>query len=224
CVRRARARAVLISALRAVLPPGVALGRADPTAPETGLWPGESAAMRRAIPARRREFAAGRRAARAAMQALDVPAAAVLPGPDRAPIWPDGIIGSISHDGGACVAIAARQGKITCLGLDLEPAEALPHDMIETLCTKAERDAIAAHDLLGRAVFCAKEAVYKAQYPLSRQMLEFHDLETNIDLAEGHFEARFTRACPPFQAGARMAGRIVVAQGHICALVVLYST
>lgn len=212
---------MLISALRAVLPPGVALGSADPTAPETGLWSGESAAMARAIPARRREFAAGRRAARDAMEALDLPGSVILPGPDRAPLWPDGIIGSISHGGGTCFALIAQRGAITGLGIDLEPAEALPADMVETVCTGPERAAIKDHDLMGRATFCAKEAAYKAQYPLSRQMLEFHDLETGIDLAEGRFEARFTRACPPFQAGARMAGRIVIDRGLVAAVVVL---
>ena len=214
---------MLARALRAVVPPGVAVGAADPTAPTTGLWPEESAAMARAIPARRREFAAGRRAARAAMQALDLPAAAILPGPDRAPVWPDGVIGSISHGGGACLALVARQGVITGLGIDLEPAERLPQDMVEAVCTGPEHAAITGHYLLGRVIFCAKEAVYKAQYPLSHQTLEFHDLETGIDLAEGQFEARFTRACPPFQLGARIVGRIVIAEGLILAVVVLFA-
>ncbi|SHL55834.1 4'-phosphopantetheinyl transferase EntD (siderophore biosynthesis) [Roseovarius marisflavi] len=212
---------MLVSALRAVLPPGVALGSADPTAPETGLWPGESAAMRRAIPSRRREFAAGRRAARDAMATFDVPGTAIFPGPDRAPIWPDGITGSISHGGGTCLALVARRGAITGLGIDIEPAEVLPADMVETVCTGPERAAVKDHDLMGRVIFCAKEAAYKAQYPLSREMLEFHDLETGIDLDKRQFEARFTRACPPFQAGARMVGRIVIAQGLVAAVVVL---
>lgn len=212
---------MLASALRAMLPPGVALGTVDPKAPELGLWFEESAAMARAVPARRREFAAGRRAARDAMEALDLPAAAILPGPDRAPIWPEGVVGSISHGGGACLALVARQGVITGLGIDLEPTEALPQDMIEAVCTKPERAAIKDHDLLGRVIFCVKEAVYKAQYPLSHQMLEFHDLETSIDLTEGRYEARFKRACPPFQAGAQIGGRIVIAQGLISAIVVL---
>lgn len=212
---------MLISALRAVLPPGVALGSADPAAPENGLWPGESAAMARAIPARRREFAAGRRAARDAMQALDLPPTAILPGPDRAPIWPDGITGSISHGGGTCLALVARRGAITSLGIDLEPAEPLPPDLVETVCTGPEHDAIKDHDLLGRVIFCAKEAAYKAQYPLSREILEFHDLQTMIDLAGGQFEARFTRTCPPFQAGAQMVGRIVIARDLVAAVVVL---
>ncbi|WP_300551135.1 4'-phosphopantetheinyl transferase superfamily protein [Roseovarius sp.] len=212
---------MLIPALRAVLPSEVALAEADPLAPETGLWPQESDAMARAVPSRRREFAAGRRAARDAMAALDLPAAAVLPGPDRAPIWPDGVVGSISHGGGACLALVARQGRVIGLGIDIEPAEALPSDMIETVCTLGERHSLAAHALLGRVIFCAKEAAYKAQYGLSRQMLGFHDLDTTVDLDRGRFEVRFIRDCPPYQAGARMPGQIVIAQGLICAVVVL---
>ncbi|MDA3856905.1 MAG: 4'-phosphopantetheinyl transferase superfamily protein, partial [Roseovarius sp.] len=114
-----------------------------------------------------------------------------------------------------------RQGAITGLGIDLEPAEALPQDMLETVCTGQEQAATKDHDLWGRMIFCAKEAVFKAQYPLSRQTLEFHDLETSIDLAEGQFEACFTRACPPFQPRARITGHIVIAEGLILAVVVL---
>ena len=63
--------AALIAALRARLPEGLALAASDPCAEATGLWPEEATAIARAVPNRRREFAAGRRAARRAPEPLD---------------------------------------------------------------------------------------------------------------------------------------------------------
>ena len=95
----------LAQALRALLPPGLAIGWSDPTA-AAPLWPGE--ALPGAIPRRQTEFSAGRAAARAAMTSLGFAAAAIPAAPDRAPVWPPGITGSISHSATACLAILGR--------------------------------------------------------------------------------------------------------------------
>uniref|UniRef100_UPI0026261A5F 4'-phosphopantetheinyl transferase family protein n=1 Tax=uncultured Roseovarius sp. TaxID=293344 RepID=UPI0026261A5F len=205
------------------LPPGAALGQADPTAPATGLMPIETAAMTRAIPARMREFAAGRRAARAAMLALGRPPGTVSQGTDRAPIWPKGITGTLSHGGGACIALVASTQTTAGLGLDLEPAETLPADLLDTVCTPVER-LMAARDqsgLLARMIFCAKEASYKAQYPQTRQILDFHDLEIDFDGSGDRFITRLRRPCAPFRAETRWAGQILVKDSIVAALVIL---
>lgn len=210
----------LTAALRALLPPGVALGQADPTAPATGLMPIETAAMTRAIPARQREFAAGRRAARAAMAALGLPPAPIPPGRDRAPIWPEGLTGTISHGAGGCLALVARLGDFAGLGLDLEPATALPDDLMETVCTTQER---ARHTsaLASRLIFCAKEATYKAQYGQSGQLLEFHDLAVTLSPDVSRFTATLMRPCPPFVEDTTFSGHLVIADGLTVALVIL---
>ncbi|SEM91091.1 4'-phosphopantetheinyl transferase EntD (siderophore biosynthesis) [Roseovarius tolerans] len=210
----------LTATLRALLPPGVALGQADPTAPVTGLLPQEAAAMARAVPARQREFAAGRRAARAAMITLGLPSALVPQGGDRAPVWPDGLTGTISHGAGTCLALVARVGDFAGLGLDLEPATALPDDLRDTVCTTQDR---ARHTsaLAGRLIFCAKEATYKAQYVLSRQLLEFHDLAVTLSPDVSRFTATLLRPCPPFAEGTTFSGHLAIADGIIAALITL---
>jgi 4'-phosphopantetheinyl transferase EntD len=212
----------LIAALRGILPEGVALAASDPSAPETGLWPEEAAGITRAVPGRRREFAAGRRAARAALADIGLPPAAIPMGADRAPVWPAGVTGSISHGAGVCVALVAYSDRLAGLGLDLEPAEALPKDMLDTVCTPVERAAVArdAHGLLGRQIFCAKEASYKAQYVQSHTLLAFHDLEITFDAA-GQFMARLRCPCPPFPVGTQWPGRLVMGDGIIAAVVAL---
>lgn len=210
----------LTAALRALLPPGVALGQADPTAPATGLMPEEAAAMTRAIPARMREFAAGRRAARAAMTSLDLPPAPIPQGVDRAPLWPDGLTGTISHGAGTCLALVACVGDFAGLGLDLEPATALPDDLMDTVCTTQDR---ARHTsaLAGRLIFCAKEATYKAQYSQSRQLLEFHDLAVTLSPDVSRFTATLLRPCTPFSEGTTFSGHLVIEDRIIAALITL---
>ncbi|MGX0878821.1 4'-phosphopantetheinyl transferase EntD [Roseovarius sp. MBR-154] len=210
----------LTAALRALLPPGTALGQADPAAPASGLMPEEAEAMSRAIPARQMEFAAGRRAARAAMAALGLPPAPIPQGVDRAPLWPDGLTGTISHGAGACVALVARRSDIAGLGLDLEPATPLPEALTDTVCTPQER---ARHisPLAARLIFCAKEATYKAQYTQSGCLLEFHDLAVTLAPDATRFTATLTRHCPPFRQGTAFSGDLAIADRIIVAVVIL---
>lgn len=212
----------LIEALRAILPEGVALAACDPRAEATGLWPAEASAMARAVPARQREFAAGRRAARAALAGIGMAPAAIPMGPDRAPVWPKGATGTLSHGAGTCLALAGRIVDWAGLGLDLEPAEPLPGNILHLICTPAERDTVTRDQtaLLARQIFCAKEAAYKAQYTQSRTMLEFHDLEVTFE-ATDRFTARLQISCPPFVQGTHFAGRVVLADGIIAAVVAL---
>lgn len=214
--------AALITALRARLPEGLALAASDPCAEATGLWPEEATAIARAVPNRRREFAAGRRAARSALGALGHAPAAIPMAPDRAPHWPEGVTGTISHGAGICLALLGHSKDWAGLGLDLEPALPLPDDILTTICTPAEQAAFAQDrgGLLSRRLFCAKEATYKAQYAQSRRLLSFHDLEITFD-GPHRFSAELLTACPPFVPATRFAGHIVEADGILAAVVAL---
>ncbi|HWS27500.1 MAG TPA: hypothetical protein VN259_13150, partial [Xanthomonadales bacterium] len=78
---------------------------------------------------RRREFLAGRLAAHAALTALGERGAVGRQG--RAPVWPQGCSGSISHANGCAVAVAASARHWQALGIDLEaPIKA---DVVPTL-------------------------------------------------------------------------------------------
>lgn len=174
---------VLERALDALLPRGAA-GAVEFACEAMGdLAPGEAAAIASAVPARRAEFAAGRRAARRAMARLGYAPAAILTGADRAPVWPAGLIGSITHCDGHCMAVVAPTGAIRALGIDLEGDGPLPDDLVDTVCTATECRWLATlpqaeRGSAAKRVFGAKEAAYKMQYPLTRRFLEFHDVET----------------------------------------------
>jgi 4'-phosphopantetheinyl transferase EntD len=208
----------LVASIRAAVPRGIAVAVENPAAGTFGLLPGE--ALDRAVPKRLAEFAAGRRAARAAMAMLGLPALAIPHGPDRAPEWPKGVQGSISHTEGLCLAMAGQSGDWLGLGLDLEPDIGLDPALWQDILRSEERAAIQTlpDTMQGQAalaVFVAKEAVYKAQYPTSRTVFDFQVLK--VDLDRDHFVARFTIDVPGFAQGTTVPGQFCRGGGTIAA-------
>ncbi|MEB8386041.1 4'-phosphopantetheinyl transferase superfamily protein [Rhodobacteraceae bacterium KMM 6894] len=220
------AHATLAEALRALFPADVAVVVTDPTAPHGAPLPDELPAIARAGPKRRIEFAAGRAAIRQAMQALDAAPCAVPAGPDRAPIWPEGIVGSLSHCDTACVAALGRTPRLRAIGIDIEADIGLSPDLIPTICSLAERAWLSTQPedqraLLAKLIFCAKECAYKCQYPVTQVLFDFDTLEITPDLDTGQFEATFTREIGCFAAGTCLSGRFAVTGGVIACGMVL---
>ena len=194
---------------RGIIPAGHGLGTSDPrqTYP---AFPGETA---HGVPRRIAEFRAGRAAARAALVELGLPPRAIPAGADRAPIWPLGLQGSITHTESLCLASIGRGMGI---GLDLEPATPLDDDLRPSILRPEEAQFSAIE---AKLVFCVKEAAYKAQYARSRQLFDFHTLAVTLD--QGQFVARFIDEVPPFSAGAELHGRWADVDGHFLAVAVL---
>ncbi len=185
----------LEDALRGVFGPGIGVGVTDPRIDYGGLYPAEEGATTRMAPKRRLEFTSGRHAARTAMADIGVEPAAIVMGDDRAPVWPDGVIGSIAHCGTACISAVARKGSMRSIGLDIEKATPLAVDLWDTICTDTELEWLTAQPtktlgLRAKQIFTAKEAVYKAQYPLTGQLIGFGDVELDLDQHGTNFTAR----------------------------------
>jgi 4'-phosphopantetheinyl transferase EntD len=195
----------LAAALAAALP-GAGIGWADPRATAPGNLPIG------AIPARRTEFAAGRAAAAQALAALGITAGVPM-GDDRAPVWPAGIYGSITHTKTMALAAVTTAGAI---GIDLEPEDAVAADLW-THVLRPEECAIARQNpALATRIFCAKEAVFKAQYPRTKLMFGFDRLLITLDGAG--FAARFMADTGPIAAGHVWPGQLICAEGHILAV------
>lgn len=150
------------------------------------LYPEEEALLERAVLKRRREFTAVRACARRAMEKLGVPARPVLPGERGAPVWPDGLAGSMTHCQGYCAAALVRAADLASLGIDAEPHAPLPEGVLSSVALPQETARIGglAEELpavhWGRLLFSAKESVYKAWFPLTGKWLDF--LEADLDL------------------------------------------
>lgn len=204
-----------------LFPGGVAVGVSDPCRDGAQPWGAEAAHLDKAVPKRRREFAAGRSAARDAMAKLGQTPVPVLAGSDRAPVWPKGVRGSISHSSTLCAA--ALTDAPLWLGLDLEPDSPLNADLLPTICAPTEAARIAGPEQLrlAKLVFSAKEAAYKAQYPATGVVFGFHQFDVIIDLVQNAFTATFTKNVGEFDAGRHIEGRFVRAFDHIITAVAI---
>jgi 4'-phosphopantetheinyl transferase EntD len=212
-----------------LFPAGVVALDAPPADLVDALRAEERSVVERAVERRRFEYATARFLARSAMERLGVPAAAVVPGADRAPIWPDAIVGSITHTDGLCAVAVARAGAIVSIGFDVEPDSPVADALVARICRPEEIaaiDALAAGDererlALARLVFSAKEAFYKCQYARSRAWLGFQDASVTLDLPAGRFVATPRRDAGPFAAGTPFEGRLARRDALLATAVVL---
>lgn len=167
--------------LEGLLPPVVAVEEsAGAMAGE--LWPVERLAVAGAAGRRVSDFAAGRAAARSALARLGHPAVAVPVGRRRQPVWPPGVVGSITHTEGHVAAAVAWADDVRALGIDVEKVDAVGPDLALHVVGPAE--AGPWRQAMGRAwaaaVFSLKESVFKATYPLAGVELGFLDVATDV--------------------------------------------
>lgn len=185
-----------------ILPEVVACAEAfgDPT--DAVLFPGEEALVARAVDKRRREFTTGRHCARRALSTLGVAPVPILIGEAGAPAWPSGVVGSITHCTLYRAAAVASARDVLAIGVDAEPNQPLPDGVLKLISLPGERAllrdlaAAAPGTNWDRLLFSAKEAVYKAWFPLARRWLGFADADIAISAADGTFRARLLVAAP----------------------------
>jgi 4'-phosphopantetheinyl transferase EntD len=184
---------VLASALDQLSLPGILIGhrRISPN-DDRALLAEEAEAFSGAAAVVRRASGAARLVARQLLKQLGFPPSALPKAGSGEPIWPTGVVGSLAHDDQVAIAAVARSNAIVTLGVDVEPAEPLPHDLLAMVATAEEQLKIADDPFGGRLLFAAKEAVYKAVYPIDRVFLEHHQIV--IDLANQRASTRTGRS------------------------------
>jgi 4'-phosphopantetheinyl transferase EntD len=185
----------MADALDAILPKGaVAVERGAIRAEDAGLdevpelYPVEEKLIAGASERRRREFAEARWCAREALRRLGVAPGAIPATPDGAPVWPEGVVGSITHKGGYRAAVVVRREDLAGIGIDAEPDQRLPEGVLETIASPAELDRVEA--LLERSpgiawdrlLFCAKEAAVKAAQPLGLGLAGVRSVRVTLEL------------------------------------------
>lgn len=180
-----------------ILPTQVASYEMFEDSAEAELFPEEEALICDSVESRRREFTSGRHCARQALARLgySVPQP-VLQGARGAPVWPRAVRGSITHCRGYRAAAVGKISKLISVGIDAEPNLPLPDGVLEAVALPEEQ--VMIKELLtnipevhwDRALFSAKESVYKTWYPLTRRPLEFEDAMIHFDPSDGTFSAR----------------------------------
>lgn len=181
--------------MRDLLPPGVHVAESFGDPPGAVLLPEEEPAVARAVDRRRREYTTVRHLARRALSCLGHGGAALPPGADRAPRWPTGVVGALTHCDGYRAAAVADAAVLAAVGIDAEPHEALPPYTLNGVTLPEEREHLARlrsarpEFSWDRILFSAKESVYKAWYPITGAWLGFEEAVLTFDPA-GSFRAR----------------------------------
>ena len=212
-----------------ILPAKVAAAERWDDPPEAALLPEEEPAVANAVAKRRREFTTVRHCARLAMAQLGVPPAPIPRGERGAPSWPAGVVGSMTHCAGYRAAVAAHATDVLSLGIDAEPHGPLPDGVERAVTLPEERDHLrrlaAAHPQVhwDRLLFCAKEAVYKTWFPLTRRWLGFEDARLAIDPLVGTFTVRLLVPGPTLATGelTQLTGRWLARDGLVLTAIVL---
>jgi 4'-phosphopantetheinyl transferase EntD len=201
---------------------------ADP--PDLTPMPDEEPLIARSVAKRRNEFITVRHCARIALGQLGLPTVPILKGDKGEPCWPDGVAGSLTHCAGYRGAVVGRSGVVRSVGVDAEPHDALPDGVLDAISLAVERRELAtlpAGVHWDRILFCAKEATYKAWFPLTKRWLGFEDAHITFDVdgsgSAGGFESAIlvdgsTLSGPPLTA---LRGRWSVARELVLTAIVL---
>ncbi|MER9733359.1 4'-phosphopantetheinyl transferase superfamily protein [Mesorhizobium sp. M0217] len=148
---------------------------------EVALFASEVAAMKRAVAKVHRQSGAARIIARTLLGKLGFPPMPILKTQSGVPTWPAGIVGSLAHHDTVAAAAIAETKAIGALGIDIEPNEPLPSGLIDLVVTSREKSMYDSRLLQRRDLFVLKEAVYKAFFPLCNEILDFQDVEIDIN-------------------------------------------
>jgi len=191
------------------------------------LFPQERAVVAGAVARRRAEFTTVRACARDALAAMGRPPVPLLPGELGAPIWPSGVIGSMTHCEGYCAAAVACSDDVAALGIDAEPHGPLPEGVLELISSGEERAALEKLPVSegiawDRVLFSAKESVYKAWFPVARAWLDFHEATVEL-VPDGTFTARILIPGPtlPARLLTGFSGRWDTASGLVTTSIVV---
>ncbi len=179
-----------------LLAQNIEFAQADPSRMEGSLYPQEDIFEGATARKRRQEFTAGRLLAREVLSRFGIHEFPLKVGESREPLWPPGVIGSITHAKGICAVAAGRLSEIVGLGIDAERVDRLKEDILPTVCTPEELhflNSLPTGERLSHAmlIFSAKESFYKCQYPLTRQWVGFKDVGIQLVREEKKFQILF---------------------------------
>ena len=156
------------------------------------LYSEEQACIVHASESRQKEFKAGRMAAKQALAQLDIDRFPLLKGEQGEPLWPEGVVGSISHSDDVCIVSVAHADRLKSLGVDIQKRRSLKEGIERMICTQAELslDWNEGKDTALLILFAAKEAAYKALYPRVKKHIGFKDVTTEFE-ADNQYSITF---------------------------------
>jgi len=159
----------------------------------TSLYPEENEVVQNAVQKRRNEFHSSRQCAREALKALGFPLMAILKDEDRKPIWPDKVVGAITHSGEICAAAVALKEELAGVGVDIEQVGRMKSEIQERVLNPEEIQRKESSELdsqiYATVIYSAKESLFKALYPMNHHWFGFEDASLELDTETGSFKA-----------------------------------
>jgi 4'-phosphopantetheinyl transferase EntD len=215
----------VIAALRHFTREGVVVEGGDLEPHGEELFPDEFVLVEKAVTVRQREFRAGRVYVRKALNQLGLSGVPIGRRTQRDPVWPSGIVGSITHNRWMCAVAVARSASVRALGIDIEDDQPIDIDCaayvtsVREMRWRTEFESLRSKDL-PKTLFAIKESVFKAYYPSTRAFLDFCDIEVELELRGDRFCASLVNDYKPSFRGIRsFEGRYGFAGGAIAVYV-----
>lgn len=162
------------------------------TSPKLGAFRQSSLKQNKSIK-RIKEFSLGRLAAQLALKKLGIKNTTIIAkGASGEPLWPKGTVGSITHSANFAICVVARKSKLSAVGIDLEQRKRFKDAKIAKRVCLAEEalwiQASSRHATLRTAMmFSAKEAIYKALFPLYGKYFGFKKVRLKWDDESSRF-------------------------------------
>lgn len=182
--------------------------------------------LRSAVAKRRADYLAGRYAARQLLQNAGCESAVTI-GADRAPVWPAGWWGSISHTDKWAIAILAPYRANLRLGVDIETLRPeVMREIATTFTTASERNLLVTPSLPYETAlliaFSAKESLFKALYPQVQHIFGFEAARLcELNPQQNRFTLELTMPLAPgLHAGYCIHGDYFFAEDSVITLIV----
>lgn len=150
------------------------------------IFPSEQEIVGSAVDKRKAEFSTGRALAARSLQLLGVPRQPILKGSKNEPLWPTGLVGSITHTSEICIVAVARESVCGGVGVDVEKCDANVSELAHLIFSSGEAERYMARtgrhrDDTVRRTFSAKESVFKAVFVHLGRFVDFDEVSIEFD-------------------------------------------
>ena len=187
-----------------------------------------SSTLENAVQKRQAEFFAGRYAAKSALSAFNISNANIPVGPHQSPVWPNGILGSITHTSTSALCAVALMKDVSYLGIDLEnwlsldTVQEIKNSIIQTREETLLRESDMEFNKAFTLVFSAKESLFKALYPKVGFYFDFTAAEmTHMSISDRTFELTLLQnLSPQLLTGSRFKGHFNVDEHSVLTVIV----
>ena len=175
------------SHIKSLFTPDVRVCLSTAVSSVAGLMTEELPGTDKMVEKRLLEFTHGRNCARVVLNMCGLGDVAVPRGNSREPVWPRGIVGSISHTGSLAAAVAAKSDDLAGIGLDIESAAPLSDDIVEMICRQDEN--VGSDGVHAKLLFSIKESIYKCIYPTVGAYVDFKEVKVSLEAEASTFTA-----------------------------------